>query len=122
MSTLSLKACTPIVRQCDSNDVPSQTPAAGCASNSPIDWAPSWRMHSEVQLDTAQVIGGEVDVLTVLKLLPQERVRRMQQTIAEHAQSMHYAFDDIAGAGDALELTLNLLAASADNHDREGLQ
>ena len=83
----------------------------------PHHWSASWRKDSEVQLDMVQVLKDEVDLAQVLRALPPERARQMQQAIAVHAQAVHYAFDDVAGVGDALEISLNLVAASADAQD-----
>ena len=64
---------------------------------------------------TWQVVSGELDVLTELRKVPAQRVRRMQEVIGRYAHRMHYALSDTPG--DAVEL---LLASLEQPRPKEG--
>jgi len=72
-----------------------------------------WRDQATVVLDMSRVISGQLDVIDELLRIPEDRISRMQATIAANAHRMQYALHDRVQTSlpDAFVVTLRALWA-----------
>jgi len=78
-----------------------------------------WVSNATVFIESQKVVDNITDPIEALAAIPVERVRLMQQTLAENAHRMHYAYGDGGNRtlqdGDAFDVTLRALHARASD-------